>query len=122
MTTTSMIRVLVVDDHDDSRELLASLLELRGYTVQMAADGPEALATAATFLPTVAVLDIGLPGADGYEVARLLRLMPELGALRIVALSGYGNASDRQRSVDAGIDAHIVKPADIASLVSAFSK
>ena len=124
MTTVGAppVRVLVVDDHEDSRELLSSLLELRGFAVKSACDATEALAVAAAFRPMVAVLDIGLPGTNGYEVARRLRSMPELGAIRIVALSGYGNASDRQKSLEAGIDAHLVKPTDVAVLIRHFAR
>ena len=104
-------RVLLVDDNADAAELLAAYLRHEGHEVRIALDGPSALAEADTFVPDVAVLDIGLPGMDGYELARELRRR-DLPHLRLIALTGYGLASDRQRSLDAGFDEHLVKPVD----------
>lgn len=112
--------VLVVDDHDDSRELLATLLELRGFAVHTAGDAVTALATARAEKPQVAVIDIGLPGMDGHELARRLRSVPELSSLMIIALSGYGTPADKAKSSEAGVDHHLVKPADIGELVRRF--
>ena len=102
-------RVLVVEDHSESAESLAVLLRISGHEVEVAGDGPGALACCARFRPDLVLLDIGLPGMDGYEVARRLREL--LGNdVRIVALTGYGQEEDRRRSADAGIDYHVLKP------------
>ncbi|HEY0190089.1 MAG TPA: response regulator, partial [Kofleriaceae bacterium] len=109
-------RVLIVDDNVDAAELLSMTLELRGHTVRVANDGAEALRAVEDFTPDLALLDIGLPVMDGYELARRLRQLPALHALQLVALTGYGQASDRQRSAEAGFDAHLVKPLPLAEL------
>src|SRR5581483_9832356 len=103
-------RVLVVDDNEDALELLAEILRGVGHEVRTAAAGAEALQAALEFRPEVAVLDIGLPVMDGYELA--VRLRGELagGAPRLIALSGYGLKADRQRSEEAGFELHLVKP------------
>lgn len=98
--------------------MLALALEQRGYEVAVAHDGPEALALAAGFRPQAAVIDIGLPVMDGYELARRLREQVDW-QLRLVAVTGYGQASDRRRSREAGIDAHLVKPVDMRALAAA---
>ncbi len=82
----------------------------------VAFDGPRALDAAATFAPELALLDIGLPVMDGYELARQLRAMPGLGGVRLVAISGYGRASDRARALAAGFSEHLVKPIDLGRL------
>ncbi len=103
----------MVDDNEDAAELLASALELMGHTVRVAHDGPAALKLAPEFDPELALLDIGLPVMDGYELARRLRDDPALRRVPLVALTGYGQPSDRERSEAAGFDAHLVKPVDI---------
>lgn len=103
-------RVLVVDDNLDAREALRFLLEDEGHDVATAADGPQALEQARSFVPEIVLLDIGLPGMDGYEVARRLRSVPECADAVIVAVSGYGQAEDRARSSTAGFDDHLLKP------------
>ena len=109
-------RILVVEDLDDAREALAELLALYGYEVDLAGDGLTALDLAALHPPQVALLDIGLPGIDGYELAR--RLRDRLGrAVTIVAMTGYGQAEDRRRSREAGFDHHLVKPVDPGRLM-----
>ncbi|MFK3741199.1 PAS domain-containing hybrid sensor histidine kinase/response regulator [Massilia sp. TN1-12] len=105
------LRVLVADDNADAARILAGLLELEGHEVRIAADGVEALDAAAAFLPQLAFLDIGMPRMDGYETARRLRAMPQLAALTLVALTGWGAAEDRARSQAAGFDRHLLKPA-----------
>ena len=109
-------RILVVDDHHDSGESLATLLRLLGHEVRVVYDGPAALETARTFKPQVGLLDIGMPGMDGVELARRLRHDPNLPDLLLIALTGYGRDEDRQRSNDAGFNAHLVKPVDVAEL------
>jgi two-component system CheB/CheR fusion protein len=110
-------RVLVVDDNADAREALRFLLDDEGFEVRTAADGPDALAQAETFCPDVVLLDIGLPGIDGYEVARRLRTLPATRNARIVAVSGYGQAQDRERSRAAGFDDHLLKPVSPSRLL-----
>ena len=105
-------RVLVVDDNVDAADTVAMFLRIEGHVVQTAADGHEALASAATFEPEVVVLDIGLPLVDGYEVARRLRQLPATRQALMVALTGYGQAADREQAQAAGFDLHLVKPAD----------
>jgi CheY-like chemotaxis protein len=104
--------VLVVDDNRDAAESLALLLRQRGHDVRVAADGPEALATATEYLPDVVFLDLGLPGMDGHEVGRYLRQRPGLEQVRVVALTGSGSDDDRRRSHLAGFDGHLVKPVE----------
>jgi signal transduction histidine kinase/DNA-binding response OmpR family regulator len=106
-------RILVVDDNEDAADLLASALEVMGHTTRVAHDGPEALKAAAEFDPDLALLDIGLPVMDGYELARRLHDDPGLRRMPLVAVTGYGQPADRQRSEAAGFDAHLVKPVDI---------
>jgi PAS domain S-box-containing protein len=103
-------RVLVVDDNVDAADTLAVLLEAAGYNVRTAVDGVRALRTLDTFTPDVAILDIGLPGMDGYELARRFRAEPRAARTRLVALTGYGRDPDRHRALDGGFDEHLVKP------------
>lgn len=105
-------RVLVVDDNEDSADLLREMLQWVGHEVAIAHDGPSALAVADGFAPEVAVLDIGLPVMDGYELGRRLRERPQGASCRLIALSGYGQERDRARSSAAGFEAHLVKPVD----------
>jgi CheY-like chemotaxis protein len=109
-------RILIVDDIADTANGLARLLTRRGYSTELAHDGPAALAKARTFSPAAVLLDIGLPGMDGFEVARRLRAAPEGTDVLIVALSGYGQEEDRVRSREAGFDHHLVKPVDFEEL------
>ena len=109
-------RILVVDDNHDAAETLATLLRLHGHDVLVAHEGETALELAAAHDPAVLLLDIGLPGMDGYEVCRRIR---ERGnaAVRIIAMSGYGQDRDRQRSKEAGFDTHTVKPVELGELM-----
>ncbi len=106
------LRVLAVDDSEDTAEMMMALLEMDGHLVQTAHSGPAALAAAAAFRPDVIILDIGLPGLDGYQVAQRLRADPALRDVALIAASGYGQEGDRQRSREAGFDRHLVKPLD----------
>jgi len=109
-------RILIVEDDRDTAESLKLILEANGADVRVATSGPKALATFASFAPEAVLLDIGLPGMDGYEVARRLRAeFPQHQAL-IVALTGWGRAEDVERARDAGFDEHLVKPVDIDAL------
>jgi CheY-like chemotaxis protein len=103
-------RILVVDDNADSAEALALALGATGHEVRLAGDGPSALDVAAEFRPEVVLLDIGLPGMDGYELARRFRASKEWSGIVLVALTGYGQEEDRRRAQDAGFDHHLVKP------------
>ena len=109
-----LMRVLIVDDNRDAADSLAMLLQFEGRRTLCAYSGEEALQEVAAFDPQLVLLDIGLPGLDGYEVAR--RLKAASPTLRVIALSGYGQVEDRQRSAAAGFDAHLVKPVDLDAL------
>jgi two-component system CheB/CheR fusion protein len=103
-------KIVLVEDHEDSRQLLRSLLEAKGYSVVEAPDGHAALSAIRESVPDVALVDIGLPGMDGYEVARTLRTDHALGELILVALTGYGRDSDVLRAKEAGFNHHLTKP------------
>src|SRR5690242_20483119 len=107
--------ILIVEDNDDAREALRMLLELDGHVVEAAAEGMQALEIARAKDPDVALVDIGLPGIDGYEVARRMRAT---GARRplLIALTGYGQPEDRRRATEAGFDSMLVKPVDPSAL------
>jgi two-component system, chemotaxis family, CheB/CheR fusion protein len=109
-------RVLVVDDNADAASSLAMLLSLRGHETQVAGSGREALERVESFQPDVVLLDIGLPETSGYDLARRLRALPGLRGVRLVALTGYGQAEDLQRALAAGFDDHVVKPVSLAAL------
>jgi CheY-like chemotaxis protein len=114
-------RVLVVDDNADTARGLSKLLRLLGHDVRVAYDGPTAIEVAGSHKPEIILLDIGLPGMDGYEVVRRLR---EGGCCKeslIIAVSGYGQDEDRRRSQEAGFDHHLVKPVDYEALMSLFA-
>jgi two-component system CheB/CheR fusion protein len=104
--------VLVVDDNADAALMLALLLRARGHDVRTAHSGPAALEGAVAFRPEAVVLDIGLPGMDGYEVARRLRRLPELRGALLVALTGYGQEEDRRRAREAGFNQYLIKPVE----------
>lgn len=112
--------MLVVDDNEDAADILAETLQRMGYDTRVAHDGPSALELMEVFQPRVALLDIGLPVMDGYELAqRLLDLPNQRDRLRLIAVTGYGQATDRLRSEQAGFSAHLVKPVSIEQLVEA---
>jgi CheY-like chemotaxis protein len=111
-------RVLIVEDNIDARETLRDLLEMWGHTVGVAPDGGSAVDTALQFRPDLALIDIGLPGLDGYEVARRIRSAPGGALLHLVALTGYGQPEDRRRALEAGFDTHLVKPVELDQLKS----
>jgi len=109
--------VLVVDDNRDAADSMAVFLELAGFDTQVELDGARALDLAAASAPDVVLLDIGLPGLDGYEVARRLRTLPDGDRCLLIALTGYGQQDDRRRAHEAGFDVHLVKPADPDAVV-----
>lgn len=116
------MRILVVDDNEDAAEALAAMLAIDGHETRLAYDGPEAMREAETFKPDVVFLDIGLPTLDGHETARRIRREPWGKGMTLIALTGWGQREDRERSTDAGFNHHLVKPADpalVAQLLSA---
>jgi PAS domain S-box-containing protein len=112
-------RVLIVDDDVDATEMLAQALKAAGHEVREEHDGTSALVAAAQFQPDVVLLDLGLPGMDGIEVARRMRSYPQLGDVRIVALTGFGQGSARTRSAAVGIESLLVKPVDMQTIMDA---
>ena len=114
--TRTQRRILVADDNNDALESLATLLQLSGHEVYTAANGAVALESAEQHRPEVALLDIGMPKLDGYEVARRIRAQPWGQRITLVALTGWGQDSDRRRSQEAGFDSHLVKPLDLDKL------
>jgi CheY-like chemotaxis protein len=111
-------RVLIVDDNRDAAESLAMLLKLLGAKVQVAHNGFDALSQVSEFHPAIVVLDLGMPGMDGYEVAREIRRQPEFAHVVLVALTGWAQDEDRLRSQNAGFNLHLTKPADFATFES----
>jgi PAS domain S-box-containing protein len=115
-STGRSLRILVVDDSADTAETMGTLLEMAGHTIQLAHSGPAALEAAAASPPDVVILDIGLPGLDGFQVAQRLRENPAMKDVTLIAASGYGQEEDLRRSREAGIDRHLVKPIDLREL------
>jgi CheY-like chemotaxis protein len=109
-------RVLIVDDNEDAADMLAHVLAARGHETRVAHDGVEALRACADFSPQAAFLDLGLPVMDGYELASRLRELPGLQDIRLIAVTGYGQESDRRRTRAAGFQHHLVKPVDISAI------
>jgi two-component system CheB/CheR fusion protein len=120
---TRPLRVLAVDDHRDTTDSVCQMLTLWGHRPLAAYDSATALVTAVAERPDVALLDIGLPGMDGWELARRLRAEPTLEGILLVAVTGYGQAVDRERSLAAGFDHHLLKPVEpelLSRLLAAF--
>lgn len=111
------MRVLVVDDNVDAADALATVLELDGHSVVKAHDAKDALVCARNERLDAMLLDIGLPGIDGYELARRIRALPEMNAV-LIAVSGYGQPEARRRATEAGFDHYLVKPVDFDALRS----
>lgn len=116
------LRILMVDDNRDAAESLQMILELEGHKVCTSFSGTEALEVARRTSPELVILDIGMPDMDGYETARRLRALPGLQDIGVVALSGWGQAADLERSAAAGFVAHLVKPVDFAQLNAALAQ
>jgi CheY-like chemotaxis protein len=114
----SSARILIVEDDRDTAESMARLLRIFAYTVEVARDGDEAIALAIRQKPDFVLLDIGLPGMDGYQVARNLKQEATCKETIIIAVTGYGQSEDRERSNQAGIDHHLVKPIDHGVLLA----
>ena len=115
-------RVLVVDDNEDAAQMLALMLERYGYATATAHDGAGALDAARTMAPHVAILDIGLPGMNGYELARHMRQDPTLARTVLIALTGWGTAQDKRKALGAGFDLHMTKPVDVGHLRAALDR
>jgi CheY-like chemotaxis protein len=105
------LRIVLIDDNADIRETMQQLLECLGHEVEVAVDGPSGVELVLDKKPQVALVDIGLPGFDGYQVARRLRAEIPPGELRLVAMTGFGQSSDRDQALAAGFDSHLIKPA-----------
>jgi CheY-like chemotaxis protein len=110
------MRVLVVEDNRDGADIMKMFLTLWGHDVSVAYTGTAGVEAAKTWTPDVILCDIGLPGLDGFAVARELRCHPDTAGARMVAVTGYGSAEDRRKSLEAGFDAHLTKPADPVAL------
>src|SRR5215831_18616591 len=121
-TVLSPRRIVIVEDDEDARQMFKALLELASHEVHDAADGPAGIELVAAVEPDIAFVDIGLPGVDGYEVARRLRERHK--DLCLVAMSGYGQSEDRRKAVEAGFDIHLLKPVDpdrLSAIIAALS-
>jgi CheY-like chemotaxis protein len=109
-------RILVIEDNIDSAETLKEALEMNAHVVDVALTGPDGVEKAREIAPDVVICDIGLPGMDGFQVARTLRSDPRLRGVRLIALSGYAQPEDLDRSREAGFDLHLAKPPDLDAL------
>ena len=109
-------RILLIEDNIDAAETTCMLLERRGHSVRLAYSGAEGIKLAREFMPHIILCDIGLPGMDGYQVARTMRLDPDLQSTPMIALTGYGRDKDRQQAKEAGFDMHLTKPIDSRSI------
>jgi CheY-like chemotaxis protein len=110
LAAPSPTQILLVDDNPDALEALSMLLEMDGHTVRIAGDGLAALEMTQDYVPEVALVDIGMPGIDGFQLANMLRARPTLQSTLLVALTGYGAESDKSRALAAGFDVHLTKP------------
>src|SRR5688572_21907796 len=115
-TTPKRFRILVVDDNHDSALSMAMMLSIMGHETRTAHDGESAVTTAESFLPEVVLLDIGLPKLNGYEVAQRIREQPWGTSMFLIAVTGWGQDEDRQRSTEVGLNVHMVKPVEPAAL------
>jgi signal transduction histidine kinase len=118
-TTTLSRRILIVDDNKDAADSMALLVETAGHSVRTAYDGHQALDLAAAFAPDTLVLDLGVPGLNGFEIARRIRRQPWGKGVALIALTGWGQEQDRRRTAEAGFDAHLIKPVSKVDLLSA---
>jgi CheY-like chemotaxis protein len=112
-------RIVLVEDNADSREVVMTLLQMQGHAVTVAADGPSGFEAIVANEPDIGLLDIGLPGYDGIELASRVRQRENVSRVILVALTGYGMPEDRARALDAGFDAFLVKPFDLSAFAAA---
>lgn len=121
-TETQKVRVLVVDDNADAAHSLGRLLSLLGKEVRVALDGESGIATLENFPADVVLLDLGMHGMDGFETAQAIRARPDWNNVALIALTGWGQEQDRQRTIAAGFTAHLVKPVNIDQVETAISR
>lgn len=121
-TSTLSNRILAVDDNQDALTVLRMLLQLKGYQVETCTSGQQLLELGEAYGPEVILLDISMPGLDGYETCRRLREQPWGHSLLVIALTGYGQSEDRQRAQEAGFDGYLTKPIDMAALTNLLTK
>jgi CheY-like chemotaxis protein len=114
---TSSRKILVVDDNVDAANTLQALLDMDGFSASVAYDGLAAVAAIADVQPDVVVMDIGMPGLDGYDAARMIRQQHGNRNITLIALTGWGQSNDRKRASEAGFDHHLVKPVDYNTLL-----
>ena len=119
MDQTTSKRILVVDDNSDAADISAELLELHGYVTAVAYNGRQGLEAARTFKPDAILLDLGMPGMDGYQVAEALRALPDFDQVALIAFTAWGDVVTRQRVVSTGFDKHVIKPANLERILSA---
>jgi CheY-like chemotaxis protein len=120
--TNSPKRILVVDDNNEAADITAELLGMYGYQTTVAYAGRPGLEAARTFAPDVILLDLGMPGMDGYQVAGALRALPDFDHVTLIAFTAWGDALTRQRVRDTGFDEHIIKPASLDHILQAITK
>jgi DNA-binding response OmpR family regulator len=111
------MRILIIEDNCDAAESLRLLLEMTGHEVMVASSGPEGVVLAAEYVPAVVLADIGLPGFDGFDVARELRQIEALDRTKLIAITGYGSEENRQRAHKSGFDYFLAKPPDMTALL-----
>ena len=119
MDQTNTQRILVVDDNSEAADISAELLELHGYRTAVAYNGLSGLEAVRTFEPHAVLLDLGMPGMDGYQVAAALRAVPDFDNVALIAFTAWGDIVTRQRVIDTGFDAHVIKPANLDRILSA---
>jgi CheY-like chemotaxis protein len=117
--TNSPKRILVVDDNNEAADITAELLNLQGYQTSVAYTGMQGLESARTFQPDVVLLDLGMPGVDGYQVAAALRALPDFDHVALIAFTAWGDAATRQRVISTGFDGHMIKPASLDIITAA---
>jgi CheY-like chemotaxis protein len=122
LTEAANLRILIADDNRDAAEILSLMLEVSGYSTELAHDGHAALKLACDLHPDVVFLDIGMPGMNGYEVAKALRNIPKLADMTLVALTGWGGEQDRALSREAGFNDHLIKPVDMTVIEKLLSE
>lgn len=119
MDQTTNKRILVVDDNSEAADISAELLELHGYQTAVAYAGLPGLEAARTFQPDAILLDLGMPGMDGYQVAAALRAVPDFDQVALIAFTAWGDVVTRQRVIDTGFDEHVIKPANLERILAA---
>ncbi len=117
--TNPIQRILVVDDNSEAADISAELLELQGYRTAVAYHGLAGLEAARTFAPDAILLDLGMPGMDGYQVAAALRAVPDFDHVALIAFTAWGDVVTRQRVVSTGFDEHVIKPANLERILTA---